>query len=187
VKKPSGTSSTKAERSTVNTMAISTAITRPVLLVTRVLQWVSAVIVLGLVSYFIDKGPKPHGVHLIYEEVIAALSVAFFLPAFVSPFMPHILSKGVLGIDIIFSYLWLTSFIFMAEDYDQSDYCEFVSPPFIPCSKKKAAQAFTFLVFFFTFSGVFLEVSTLWAYRRENATGHHHEKHGPGAAVDAPV
>ena len=80
--------------------------------------------------------------------------------------MPHILSKGVLGIDIIFSYLyvliatiiwananitrWLTSFIFMAEDYDQSDYCEFVSPPFIPCSKKKAAQAFTFLVLYVT-------------------------------------
>lgn len=57
-------------------MAISTAITRPVLLLTRVLQWVSAVIVLGLVSYFIDKGPKPHGVHLIYEVVIVSKPMA---------------------------------------------------------------------------------------------------------------
>ncbi|OXV10780.1 hypothetical protein Egran_01459 [Elaphomyces granulatus] len=164
-------------------MAISTAMTRPVLLVARVMQWVSSVIVLGLVSYFINKGPSPHGGHLIYEEVIAALSVAFFLPAFVSPFMPHILSKGVLAIDIIFSYLWLTSFIFMAENYDNS-YCEFVAPPFFPCSKKRAAQAFTFLAFFFTFLGMFLEVSSLWAYRRENATGTHHEKHGHGATPE---
>jgi len=161
--------------------------TRPVLLVTRVLQWISAVIVLGLVSYFIDKGPTPHGTHLVYEEVIAALSVAFFLPAFVSPFMPHILSKVVLGIDIVFSYLWLTSFIFMAEDYDHSGFCDFASPPFISCPKKRTAQAFTFLAFFFTFLGMFLEVSSLWAYRRENATGLHHEKHGPGATVDAPA
>jgi len=101
--------------------------------------------------------------------------------------MPHILSKGVLGTDIVFSYLWLTSFIFMAEDYDHTDSCDFVSPPFISCSKKRAAQAFTFLAFFFTFLGMFLEVSTLWAYRRENATGHHHEKHGHGATVDAPA
>lgn len=80
--------------------------------------------------------------------------------------MPHILSKGVLAIDIIFSYLyvwavaffiwsradivrWLTSFIFMAENYDNS-YCEFVAPPFFPCSKKRAAQAFTFLALYVT-------------------------------------
>jgi hypothetical protein len=59
-------------------MAISTAMTRPVLLVARVMQWVSSVIVLGLVSYFINKGPKPHGGHLIYEEVIVSKPMAMF-------------------------------------------------------------------------------------------------------------
>jgi hypothetical protein len=37
----------------------------------------------------------------------------------------------------------------MAENYDNS-YCEFVAPPFFPCSKKKAAQAFTFLTLYVT-------------------------------------
>jgi hypothetical protein len=57
-------------------MAISTAMTRPVLLVARVMQWVSSVIVLGLVSYFINKGP--HGGHLVYQEVIVSKPMAIF-------------------------------------------------------------------------------------------------------------
>lgn len=49
-------------------MIFSTAIARPLQLVTRTLQWSSAVIVMGLTSYFIKQGPK--GQHLIYQEVI---------------------------------------------------------------------------------------------------------------------
>jgi hypothetical protein len=114
-------------------MIFSTAIARPLQLVTRTLQWSSAVIVMGLTSYFIKQGPK--GQHLIYQEVIvcpvlfsfalplvqfkihtsnrkltqsfqAVLSVAFFLPAFISPFLPTALSKFVLLIDVVFSYLY---------------------------------------------------------------------------------
>lgn len=106
-------------------MAISTALTRPLQLLTRFMQWSSAVIVMGIVSYLINKGPR--GQHLIFQEVIvrpshsfffffpgknlltfrqAVLSVAFFLPAFISPFLPKALSKFVLAIDLIFSYLY---------------------------------------------------------------------------------
>ena len=49
-------------------MTFSTAISRPLQLVARALQWSSAVIVMGLTSYFIKVGPK--GQHLIYQEVI---------------------------------------------------------------------------------------------------------------------
>lgn len=49
-------------------MIFSTAISRPLQLVTRALQWSSAVIVMGLTSYFIKQGPK--GQHIIYQEVI---------------------------------------------------------------------------------------------------------------------
>lgn len=49
-------------------MIFSTAIARPLQLVTRTLQWSSAVIVMGLTSYFIKQGPK--GQHIIYQEVI---------------------------------------------------------------------------------------------------------------------
>lgn len=102
-------------------MIFSTAIARPVQLATRTLQWSSAVIVMGLTSFFISRGP--HGQHLLYQEVIVStpklqlssatysnyfqsvLSVVFFIPAFISPFLPTALSKFVLLIDIIFSYL----------------------------------------------------------------------------------
>lgn len=97
-------------------MALSLALTRPFLLVTRFLQWSSAVIVMSITAHFINIGPR--GEHIIYQEVIAAMSVVFFIPAWISPFFPNVLSKFVLGIDIIFSYLWLTSFIFAAQDYD---------------------------------------------------------------------
>jgi hypothetical protein len=140
-------------------MAVLGAITRPVLLATRALQWSSAVIAMGIFSYFVHQ--NSHGTHLIYNEVISVISVVFFLPAFISPFMPNILSKFVVLIDMVFSYLyvdyetpplgilltcrrWLTSFIFTSQDYDFGS-CTFANPAGVACSKKKAAQAFTFL------------------------------------------
>ncbi|KAL2005165.1 hypothetical protein VTN00DRAFT_3015 [Thermoascus crustaceus] len=157
-------------------MAISTSVTRPLLLITRFMQWSSAVIVMGLVSYFINRGPR--GQHIIYQEVIATMSVAFFLPAFLSPFMPSVLSKFVLAIDVIFSYLWLTAFIFAAQDYNWHD-CRRNAPPGLGCSRKKASESFIFLAFIFTFFGMILEVFQLWAYRQGNPP---REKNG-GAAT----
>lgn len=49
-------------------MLFSTAIARPLQLITRTLQWASAVIVMGLTSFFISRGP--HGQHILYQEVI---------------------------------------------------------------------------------------------------------------------
>jgi hypothetical protein len=47
---------------------VSTTLTRPVSLLVRFMQWSSAVIVMGITSYFINKWP--HGQHTIYWEVI---------------------------------------------------------------------------------------------------------------------
>jgi hypothetical protein len=41
------------------------------MLLIRALQWASAVIVMGITSYFINKGPR--GQHIIYQEVIVRL------------------------------------------------------------------------------------------------------------------
>lgn len=59
-------------------VAISKSLLRPLQLITRVLQWCSAVIVMGITSYFIHRGPR--GQHIIYQEVI------------VRPFHPILLS-----------------------------------------------------------------------------------------------
>ncbi|CAI7632296.1 unnamed protein product [Penicillium manginii] len=167
-------------------MIFSTAIARPVQLATRTLQWSSAVVVLALTSFFISRGP--HGQHLLYQEVIAVLSVVFFIPAFISPFLPTALSKFVLLIDVIFSYLWLTAFIFAAQDYSQHS-CNFSSPFGVTCGRKKANESFIFLAFIFTFFGMFLEVAALWAYRKENtpAPAVQEKDNGTRAPLDAPV
>ncbi|RDW67319.1 uncharacterized protein DSM5745_09185 [Aspergillus mulundensis] len=155
------------------------ALARPVMLLVRALQWASAVIVMGITSYFISKGPR--GQHIIYQEVIAVASVVFFLPAFLSPFMPNMLSRFVFGIDVIFSYLWLTAFIFAAQDYNWHN-CFLNAPPGRGCSRKKANETFIFLAFILTFFGMLLELYSLWSYRREHATPVV-EKHPPGTTT----
>ncbi|KAJ5773716.1 hypothetical protein N7457_008612 [Penicillium paradoxum] len=148
-------------------MAFSTAIARPLQLATRTLQWISAVIVMGLTSYFLHHGP--HGQHMIYQEVIAVSSVIFFIPAFISPFLPSALSRFVLVIDVIFSYLWLTAFIFAAQDYS-TNRCSSTKPFGINCRHKRANESFIFVAFILTFFGVFIEVAALWAHRKETNT-----------------
>ncbi|KAJ5130008.1 uncharacterized protein N7515_006047 [Penicillium bovifimosum] len=171
-------------------MIFSTTIARPLQLATRTLQWMSAVIVMGLTSFFIHRGPR--GQHIIFQEVIAVLSVLFFLPAFISPFLPTALSRFVLAIDVIFSYLWLTAFIFAAQDYS-TNRCYISQPVGVHCRYKRANESFIFLAFIFTFIGMFLEVAALWAYRRENNTVQHpvSEEHkvetGSRVPLDAPT
>lgn len=83
---------------------LSTTVSRPLLLVTRVMQWVSSVITMGLYAYFVHR--QRHGVHIIYTLVISILSILLFIPAFVSPFKA-VLSKFVVSIDFVFSYLYV--------------------------------------------------------------------------------
>ena len=87
----------------------------------RVIQWFSAVIVLGITSYFINRGPR--GLTITYVEIIVSLpghfkdswlisytqavvSVALFIPSFVSPWLSTPVKDFVLFIDTIFSYLY---------------------------------------------------------------------------------
>jgi hypothetical protein len=56
-------------------------------------------------------------------NIKAVLSVVFFLPAFISPFIPHALSRFVLAIDVVFSYLYVnrpTAFGIISTDSDIS-------------------------------------------------------------------
>ncbi|RHZ47212.1 hypothetical protein CDV55_100782 [Aspergillus turcosus] len=161
-------------------MVSTTTVTRPLSLLVRFMQWSSAVIVMGITSYFIHNWPK--GQHTIYWEVISTISVAFFLPGFLSPFMPHRLSRFVLPIDVIFSYLWLTAFVFAAQDYNWHD-CRVNSPPGARCALKKANESFIFLAFIFTFFAIAIEVMNLWAAQRETSAN---EKHSGGSRAANP-
>ncbi|CAI7669640.1 unnamed protein product [Penicillium palitans] len=172
-------------------MALSTSITRPLQLIIRVLQWSSAVIVMGLTSYFIHRGPR--GLHTIYQEVIVLYHLDRILPSgfrFAIPTL--VVGKLVLAIDVVFSYLWLTAFTFAAQDYNRGN-CHTAIPAGIGCKRKYANEAFIFLTFIFTFFGMLLEVVALWAYRNENSTSHRsatEDKANHGGArppMDAPA
>lgn len=84
----------------------------PLMLATNALIWISAVIVMGILSYFISLD-NHQGDHVIYEEVIAVLTVFFFLAAFFLGAYPGY----ILLFNLIFSYLWLVAVAFTASDW----------------------------------------------------------------------
>ncbi|KAF2405096.1 hypothetical protein EJ06DRAFT_525652 [Trichodelitschia bisporula] len=139
---------------------------RYLLIANTFLQWVSAVIVMGLVSRFLAK--NQHTTHLVYEEVIAVLNVAFFLPMLV---LPARSSYGghFLPLNFIFSYLWLTAFIFTAQDYSGKQ-CHRVSPDDVyACGRKTTIEAFSFLAFFFSLINTIID-GWLFSSRRTDTT-----------------
>ncbi|KAI2602209.1 hypothetical protein GGR54DRAFT_625374 [Hypoxylon sp. NC1633] len=107
----------------------------PFFLVSNALIWISAVIVMGIVSYFISESDNQVGNHIIYEEVISVLTVAFFLVSFILGTYPGY----VLLFNVIFSYLWLVAVVFTAEDWS-TDYAG---------ALPHTVEAFSFIAFFF--------------------------------------
>jgi hypothetical protein len=74
----------------------------------------------------------------------AAVDSFIYLLAVVLPFLKSY--KGYLApIAYIFSYLWLTAFIFAAQDYEY-DSCALRSPTFVnKCHLKRTLEAFAFI------------------------------------------
>jgi hypothetical protein len=78
------------------------------------------------------------------DAVQAAIDAFLYLPAL---FLPAVKSyKGYLApVAWVFSYLWLTAFIFAAQDYNYGN-CVANSPSFVnKCALKKTLEAFAFL------------------------------------------
>lgn len=114
--------------------------------VSNLLIWISSAIVVGITGYFLNK--YPHDQHLTFEIVISALTLGFWLPSFILPFMKSYKQYYAVP-NFIFSYLWLTCFIFAAQDYNESD-CDLNAPTFGSCNLKLTSEAFIFLAFFFS-------------------------------------
>jgi len=106
----------------------------PLLFVSNILIWISAVIVMGILSYFISTNNN-QGSHIIYEEVIvcsyrsrccftpltlsrqSVLTVVFFLLAFfIGAYPDHLLI-----FNLVFSYLWIVAVAFTASDFTYSN------------------------------------------------------------------
>ncbi|PGH06119.1 hypothetical protein AJ80_08225 [Polytolypa hystricis UAMH7299] len=146
----------------------------------RFIVWGSAAIVLGINSYFIHNFSTNQ--HQKYIEIISAISLAFFLPGLLSPFIPRIGALAFI-IDITFSYLWLAGFIFLAQDYNWRD-CHANTPPGGRCSLKYAMEAFTFITFFFALMAALLEIYNLWTYHQRRSTTTTHNKELPRTSAE---
>ncbi|KAK3940164.1 hypothetical protein QBC46DRAFT_386136 [Diplogelasinospora grovesii] len=99
----------------------------------NILIWISAVIVMGIVSYFLSLNNN-QGSHIIYMEVVSVLTVAFYLAAFfLAAFAGYLML-----FNLIFSYLWLVVVVFVAEDFTYSN-----------SALLHTIEAFSFIAFFF--------------------------------------
>ncbi|RYP93227.1 hypothetical protein DL770_000702 [Monosporascus sp. CRB-9-2] len=113
----------------------------PFLLFSNIVIWCSAVIVMGIVSYFISQSTYAVGRLLIYTEVIAVLTVAFFVASFLLGKSPGY----SLLFNIIFSYLWLVAVVFTAESWSHSG----------AGALAHTVEAFSFIAFFFLVFNIF--------------------------------
>jgi len=147
---------------------------RYALLFSRVMQWVSAVIVMGITSNFIHKYST--GEHIIYDEVIATTTVAFFLPPLFTALHKRFHWHWI-PLDLIYSYFWLTAVIFEAEDYNYLS-CSATDPDGeTSCSQKYALEGFAFLAFFFTLFSMIIQ-TLVWVDER-GVTPARYEKSDP--------
>jgi len=158
---------------------------RPAILANLALHWLSTIIILGIAAYFIAK--FSHSTHLVYWVSVAAIDAVIYIPALVLPAIKSY--KGYLApVAWIFSYLWLTAFIFAAQDYS-SGHCTAHSPSFVDkCGLKRTLEAFAFIAFFTSLVGQILE-GRLWDLQRfkGNHTADANDKHNPAGASSQPA
>lgn len=157
---------------------------RPALLANHALHWISSVIVMSIAAYFIHH--YRHNTHLRYWVALGAIDALLYLPALALPALKSY--KGYLApLAWILSYLWLTAFIFAAQDYN-FDNCVANSPSFVnKCTLKKTLEAFAFIAFITNLIGYILE-TRLWDLQRFK--GHHAagtDKHAVPVGAHEPV
>jgi len=157
---------------------------RPAILANHAVHWISSIIVLGISAYFIAK--FTHNTHLVYWVTVAAIDAIIYIPALALPAVKSY--KGYLAPAAwIFSYLWLTAFIFAAQDYSSGHYAH--SPASVgKRGLKRTLEAFAFIAFFTSLVGQILE-GRLWDLQRfkGNRTSDTHNKHNPTSASTEPA
>lgn len=157
---------------------------RPLLAANHAVHTISSLIVLGISAYFINE--YTHDTHLRYWVALvchlaprllplfhdlttdyrqAAIDTLLYLPAVALPAVKKY--KGYLAPLVwIMSYLWLTAFIFAAQDYEYNGGCAANSPRFVnKCGLKRTLEAFAFVAFFTSLVGTLLE-ARLWDVQR---------------------
>ncbi|KAK3315737.1 hypothetical protein B0H66DRAFT_624389 [Apodospora peruviana] len=144
----------------------------------------SSAILTGILSHFIHRY-HARGTHMVYQEVIAVLTMFLYLFAL---FLPALKSyRGyLLPLNLILSYLWLTSLIFSSQDWSGRR-CQYngpglyttARPGFLTrhsCGLKHTVQAFNIIGFSMLFLNMFIEAMMWASHRRQNQIDNGTEK-----------
>ncbi|KAM3504400.1 hypothetical protein MY11210_008369 [Beauveria gryllotalpidicola] len=131
----------------------------------HVLVWASSAIVTGILSYFLNKFPRAHNKHIIYEEVIATVTLGLWTFGMILPLINRY-GGHLWPVNLVFSYLWLTSFIFSAQDWARGN-CPRYIYGFGRCRLKRAVIAFNFIAFFFLLCNALVEGWFYYKHRTE--------------------
>ncbi|KAJ5933850.1 hypothetical protein N7454_006179 [Penicillium verhagenii] len=127
--------------------------------VSRFLQMFSAIVVLGITAWAV-KDTKT--LTVIYSLTIATVTLVL---AILASTISCLMRRKPLHIFVIFttdavlSYLWLTAFIFLAQDFNRRSCRTDRWNGQIVCSRQYAAEAFSFIAFFATLLNLALEVA----------------------------
>ncbi|VUC21234.1 unnamed protein product [Clonostachys rosea] len=157
---------------------------RPLISLNHFMIFVSATIVTGIAAYFIHLEPKPHSTHIIFQEVIAVITLILYAISSILPFISRYRGH-FMPVNLILSYLWLTSFIFSTQDW-AGGRCSKFSTVAGHCGLKKTMIAFNFLALFFLMCNTVLEGFLLRQERTGAIADHTVEpKHRPDTATTA--
>jgi hypothetical protein len=97
------------------TSSLNNIIPRSLLGLNNFIILASSAIITGILSHFLHHYPY-RDTHLVYQEVIAVLTLFFYLFAMITPAFKSY--RGyLLPLDLILTYLWLTSLIFSSQDW----------------------------------------------------------------------
>jgi len=143
----------------------------------------SSIILTGILSYFLHWGYR--GTHVTYNEVIAVVTLFLYLFAMVFPAIKRY-HGYMLPLNLVLSYLWLTSLIFTSQDYSGGR-CRrsYYYTRSNRCSLKHTVQAFEIIGFSFLFFNVVLE-ALMWASHHRTRVSTDTEK-APALTTTAPV
>ncbi|KAJ5380314.1 uncharacterized protein N7496_002742 [Penicillium cataractarum] len=136
-----------------------------VTLVAHFVQCASAFIVLGITAWAV-RGTK--SLTVIFALVVSVLTpVAFALSTGVSCVTRsrkwHILPLYLT--DTVLSYLWLTVFIFLAQNFNQVSCSISRWNGEMVCSRKYAAEAFSFIAFFMSLGALMFQFFYTYSYK----------------------
>ncbi|PYH76634.1 hypothetical protein BO82DRAFT_436491 [Aspergillus uvarum CBS 121591] len=130
----------------------------------RVIQFISSVVVLGITAWAVQ---ETKNVTVIYSLVISVVTIVITSAALLFSCMikrqrwhiwPILITDGVM------SYLWLVAFVFLAQNFNAVNCRIILWNGLTACSRKYAAEAFSFIAFFCALVALGLDIGYIyWA------------------------